>query len=464
MKKLNSWLPLCFACVFCLLGGMRSPAQTFKTLISFYGYDGQQPVAGLIQGTDGNLYGTTPFGGSGYGTVFKITASGKLTTLHSFKGFPTDGAYPLAGLTQDAAGNLYGTTSQGGTIGNLACEGCGTVFKISPDGRLTILHSFDSTDGSSPGGALIQGTDGNFYGTTDYGGAYDGGTAFKITPAGHLTTLHTVCAQGECADGSSPGQLLLQASNGDFYGTGDSTVFEMTPGGKVTTLYSFDGADGTGPGGLVQGANGNFYGITSGGGAELDGTVFEMTAAGKLTTLHSFDGTDGAGPHALVQGTDGNFYGATQDGGTSTTCTTGFGCGTVFRITPGGKLTTLHSFGIIDGAFPDAALVQATTGTFHGTTNGGGADGYGTVFSLSVGLGPFVVTIPTSGAAGTKVTILGNNLTGATSVTFNGKAATFKVVSSTEITTTVPKGATTGKVSVKTPSRTLTSSVSFRVP
>jgi uncharacterized repeat protein (TIGR03803 family) len=171
----------------------------------------------------------------------------------------------------------------------------------------------------------------------------------------------------------------------------------------------------------------------------------------------------------LVQAT--NLYGTTIEGGANNSCDAHgvVGCGTIFEITSEGKVTVLHSFNATGGEAPYGRLVQATNGTFYGTTEGGGTSsncsgGCGTVFSLSVGLGPFVETIPASGKVGTKVTILGNSLTGATHVTFNGKAATFKVVSSTEITTTVPKGATTGKVSVKTPSRTLTSNVSFRVP
>jgi len=177
--------------------------------------------------------------------------------------------------------------------------------------------------------------------------------------------------------------------------------------------------------------------------------------------LDSFDGTDGFEPvGGLIQATDGNFYGTTYLGGASDE-------GTVFKITSAGTLTTLHSFcsesGCADGGTPGGALVQGTNGTFYGATAGGGTNDDGTVFSLAVGLGSFVETLPTSGKVGAAVTILGTNLTGATSVTFNGKAATFTVVSSTEITTTVPTGATTGKVKVVTPSRTLSSNVSFRV-
>jgi uncharacterized repeat protein (TIGR03803 family) len=193
-----------------------------------------------------------------------------------------------------------------------------------------------------------------------------------------------------------------------------------------------------------------------------------MTPAGKLTTLISFSNSDG-NPQALVQGTDGNFYGTTLSGG-DLSCNEGYGCGTVFKVTASGKLTTLHSFDGTDGVVPDA-LIQATNGNFYGTAGSGGTaqcppngGGCGTVFSLSVGLGPFVETLPTSGNMGVAVTILGNNLTNTTSVTFNGTAATFTVNSTgAAIKTTVPSGATTGKVKVTTPHGTLTSNVNFRV-
>jgi uncharacterized repeat protein (TIGR03803 family) len=216
---------------------------------------------------------------------------------------------------------------------------------------------------------------------------------------------------------------------------------------------------------LVQATDGNFYGTTYFGGAYNYGTVFKVTRSGTLTTLHSFDGTEGGNPDAaLVQGTDGNFYGTTYYGAN--------GYGTVFKITPGGTLRTLYSFcsqsGCADGAHPYAGLVQDTNGKFYGAAcgafcGGGGTGGYGTVFSLSVGLGPFVETQPTSGKVGAAVEILGSDLTDATSVTFNGTAAPFKVVSSSQITTDVPAGATTGKVQVVTPSGTLSSNVPFRV-
>ena len=341
MKTFGILKMACTIFVVCAATAIAAPAQTFTTLHIFDGTDGEYPAAGLVQGTDGNFYGTTGYGGAttctyGCGTIFKITPAGTLTTLHSFD--YTDGEYPLGvGLVQATDGNFYGTTYSG------AAYGYGTVFKITPASALTTLHSFDSTDGADPEAGLVQGTDGSFYGTTYFGGAYNYGTIFKITPAGTLTTLH-----------------------------------------------SFDYTDGEYPlgGGLVQATDGNFYGTTSEG-ANGYGTVFKITPTGTLTTLHSFHVTDGAYPEALVQATDGNFYGTTSFGGTAGNCTPG-GCGTVFKITPGGTLTTLHNFAntTTEGAVPGAGLVQATDGNFYGTTADGGAYADGTVFSLSVGLSP----------------------------------------------------------------------------
>jgi uncharacterized repeat protein (TIGR03803 family) len=464
------------ACVLLLLAAataIASPAQTFTTLHSFDGTDGSSPTFGaLVQATDGNLYGTAGTGGANgsYGTVFRITPSGKLTTLYSFcaKSRCTDGKYPEAGLILAAGENFYGTTAEGGD------NNAGTVFRITPSGMLTKLYSFCSqsgcADGEYPQAGLVQATNGSLYGTTSGGGAHSFGTVFKVTPSGTLTTLYTFCSQIGCTDGSAPSAGLVQAANGNLYGTTEGggvnnagTVFKITPGGTLATLYSFcsesNCTDGELPdAGLVQGANGNFYGTTYLGGANSLGTVFKITAGGTLTTLHSFDGTDGELPFAgLVQATNGSFYGTAVEGGVDVDY------GTVFKITPSGTLTRLHSFDSTDGSMPYAGLVQATNGIFYGTTSGGGAHSLGTVFSVSVGLGPFVETQPTSGKVGAAVKILGTNLTGATSVTFNGTAATFTVVSKSEITTTVPTGATTGTVEVTTPSGTLKSNRGFRV-
>jgi uncharacterized repeat protein (TIGR03803 family) len=470
--------------LLCVVMVIASPAETFKTLTSFNGTDGSAPYySSLVQSTNGNFYGTTYEGGTnGGGTVFEITAAGKLTTVYSFcsQAKCTDGSNPIAGLVQASNGDFYGTTVSGGA------NNFGTVFEITAVGKLTTLYSFCSqtncTDGSNLFAGMVQASNGDFYGTTFGGGANGDGTVFEITPRGKLTTLYSFCSQTSCPDGSNPFTGLVQAASGIFYGTTVSggannfgTVFEITAAGKLTTLYSFCSqtscTDGANPGGaLLQAASGTFYGTTVSGGANNFGTVFEITAAGKLTTLYSFCSqtscSDGANPPAgLVQAANGNFYGTTEYAG-GPNCTPD-GCGTVFEITAAGRLTTLYSFcsqtSCTDGSNPLGGLLQATNGTLYGTTSGGGADGDGTVFGLAVGLGPFVEARPTSGKVEAEITILGTNLTGTTGVSFNGTAATFTQVSKSEIKTTVPAGATTGKVQVTTPKKTLKSNVVFRV-
>jgi uncharacterized repeat protein (TIGR03803 family) len=457
--------------LLCATTAVGLGAQTFTLLHSFNSTDGANPFyAGLVQGTNGNFYGTTEYGGTyGYGTVFQISPSGTLTTLHSFN--ITDGAYPVVGLVQPTNGNFYGTTEAGG--GN-SCD-CGTVFQITPSGTLTTLHVFtDTPDGNGPFGALIQATNGNLYGATSFGGAHHQGSLFEITASGTLTMLYSFCSQSGCADGHEPFAGVIQAPDGDFYGTtylggignhlaSHGVLYKITPSGTLTTLYTFCSqsgcTDGSNPNvGVVQAGNGNFYGTTVLGGTNGYGTLFEITPSGTLTTLHNFGGAnpDPGGGNQLIQASDGNLYDTSYGGGAND-------YGAIFQITPSGTLTVLHSFDSTDGMQIYSGLVQGTNGNFYGTTDGGGANGVGTVFSLSTGLAPFVETRPTSGKVGGKVGILGNNLTGATSVTFNGVAAVFKVVSSTFITTTVPTGATTGKVKVVTSGGTLSSNVPFRV-
>ena len=401
MVRVSRWRWVWGVIVICVVTAIVSPAQvTFTTLVDFTGSNGSTPYMVLTQGADGNFYGTTYEGGAtpppGFGSVFKVTPAGTLTTLHSFctQANCSDGSLPLGSLAQDSNGDFYGTTQSGGS--GKFCpypNSCGTVYKISPAGRLTTLYSFCSlpncADGNEPTAGLVQGTNGNFYGTTS-GGDTTAGTAFEITPSGNLTTLSS--------SGAFPSGLL-QARNGKFYGeyggVGNAygTIFEMSPSGEQTTLFSFDFSDGAHPtGGLIQATNGSFYGVTGGGGSGSDtgGTIFEITAAAKLTTLFNFcpstDCTDGAAPYGpVVQGSDGNFYGTTSGQEVNN--------GTVFEITPRGALTLLHSFcsgDCSDGATPLAGMLQATNGSFYGTTSVGPPWGFGTIFSLSVGLGPLM--------------------------------------------------------------------------
>jgi uncharacterized repeat protein (TIGR03803 family) len=483
MTRLSAWKT--FFAIFLLSAATAiiAPGQTFNTLLSFDRTDGSSPdLLSLVQGTDGNFYGTTYGGGANnFGTAFRITPGGMLTTLHSFD--KIDGRGPSSGLVQTHNGDFYGTTIYGG-VGNdgTVASNYGTVFKITQGGSLTTLYSFCAqtkcADGANPTGTLLQASDGNLYGTTSSYGNKLPGTVFKMTPGGELTTLHTFCSLPSCADGFFPVAGLLQATDGALYGTtfagganNYGTVFKITPAGTLTTLHSFDGTDGANPyaGTLLQATDGALYGTTfAGGGSNNDcnggcGTVFKMTLAGTLTTLYSFcsqfECADGIWPYTgLAQGTDGNFYGTTYGGGGIF-----WPYGTVFKISPEGKLTTLRSFHGMDGAHPIGGLLQATNGEFYGTTPAGGGDEEGTVYSLSVGLGPFVKLERDSGKVGQTGGILGQGFTGTTSVSLNGTPASFTVVSDTFIRATVPPGATTGYVTVVTPSGTLTSNVPFRV-
>jgi len=489
-------LPCIVIFVLCLCY-YHAHAQTFTTVYNFCSQpscsDGQAPTGSLIQGLDGNLYGTTSAGGAfGHGTIFQISPDGQLTTLYSLcsKKNCSDGSGPVGALTLGVGGDLYGVTTYGGST-KVNPGGLGTVFKISAAGALTTLYRFTyadaGVDGAGPTSGLVLGSNGDFYGTT---GSYGGdGTIFKMTPAGKLTTVYSFDSTGG-TNGLYP-NALIQAANGMFYGTtfaggayggatcsfgydNCGTVFKMTPAGKLTTLYNFNGADGANPlAGLVQTSSGKLYGTTSAGGAngtcpgnEPCGTVFQITARDVLTTLYSFCSqpscTDGNDPvAALIEATDGNLYGTTGQATPS-------GPGTIFQITLGGSLTTLYRFGY--GGFP-FGLVQGTDGKLYGTTFYGGtgtctqSGGCGTIFSLDLGLRPFVTTSPTSGKVGAVVNILGSNLNGTTSVTFNGTSATVFTVNatSTAISATVPAGATTGIVQVTTPGGTLSSNMAFRV-
>lgn len=389
-------------------------AQTtvvFTSLYSFTGINDGFTPNGLVQGSDGNFYGTTSNGGTNSsGTVFKVSPSGALIPLYSFTG-TADGANPYAALVQGNDGNFYGTTQSGGkpTAGGPA----GTVFRISPSGALTNLYSFSNSflsgdnQGASPEAALVQGSDGNFYGTTFQGGTYffsnsgtNGyGTVFQITTNGILTRLYTFSGN----DGENPLAALVQGSSGNFYGTTQSggtgnagTVFQITTNGILTSLYSFSGGnDGAGPmAALVQGNNGNFYGTTTSGGISNAGTVFLISTNGGLTNLYSFaGGNDGANPYAgLLLGSDGSFYGTTQSGGTN-------GEGTLFKISANGAFTSLYSFsGGSDGSNPQAPLIQGRDGNLYGTTANGGLNAAGTVFRLTVPAGPPQLAIMSVGA------------------------------------------------------------------
>jgi uncharacterized repeat protein (TIGR03803 family) len=462
MKKRDCWQLACAAFALCSAAVTASFAQTFSVLANFDGENGSHSAARLVQGIDGDFYGTTDFGGSGCGTVFKVTSAGRLTTLATF---PVDCVDTISGLAQDTQGSFYGTTHYGGL--NYA----GTIFKITPDGPPKQLYSFchyvpQCTDGEYPG-ALVQGSDGGFYGTTFGGDAYGWpnlGSIYKITPSGQLMTVYSFTDQ---SGSFYPNYGLVEGTDGNFYGTtfyawgqhglAAGAIFQVTPGGTLTNLHFFcpDGPpcpDSPGPSALVQDRHSDFlYGAGV--------TVYKIAPDGRFATLHRFSLTGAGRAQGLVQASDGNFYGTTS--GTAAPEHTG----TIFRITPDGTLTTLHRFALSDGWCPAAGVVEGTDGNLYGTTYYGGATGYpyGTVYRLSVGLPPFVKLLPPAGRVGDAVKLLGTNLTGTTSVTFNGTPAAFTVIRPSAISTTVPSGATTGEVQVTGPYGTLESKSDFHV-
>ena len=350
--------------------------------------DGSNPIGQLVQGTDGNFYGVTNTGGdntyilctTGCGTVFKLTPGGTLTTLYSFCSFTDcgDGAVPYAGLVQGIDGNFYGTTYYGGA------KGYGEIFEITPSGTLSIMHSFCSTiqngqctDGYNPRAGLTSDGLGTLYGTTFYGGAFGQGAIFQIpTTGGSLKTMYSFCPNsGGCADGMNPQAPITIGSDGNFYsttyvgGANEGTVFKLTPSGTLTTLYSFGGTDGATPtAGVVEGLDGNFYGTTNGGGTGNYGTIFQITPAGKLTTVHSFDFGDGRTPNlGLLLASDGKFYAPSSYGGTSSNCTNG--CGTIYSLDMGGATVTLSPTSLTFGnqAVATTSAAKSITLTNTGT-------------------------------------------------------------------------------------------------
>ena len=436
---------------------MAVHAQAFTTLVYFNYANGADPVAPLIQGPDGEVYGTTYSGGAAAdGTFFKISSGGVLTTLYNFSGI--DGSTPVGGVILGSDGNFYGTTEGGGPYGY------GTIFKVTPSGNLTTLYSFGDASGEYPMAPLVEASNGDFYGTTSGGH----GTVFKITPGGTFTNLHGL--GGTYEEGTA---ALIQAADGNLYGTtvqgGTNNlglIFKMTLAGEFTIIHSISADEGQYPtSALVQNPNGIFYGTTAGG-ANNGGTVFSLTSTGEFATLYTFNsssvGPGGSNPSEIILGIDGNLYGTTRSGG-EFNCSYAYNCGTIFRITPDGILTTLFNTAVYFGGNP-GSLVQATSGLFWGTSGQAGILPYGSVFTLSVaGLGAFIETVPASGGVGSDVRIVGTDLTGASAVDFNGTPAAFTVVSAYEITTSVPIGAASGRVRVLTPTGVLLSNKPFRI-
>jgi uncharacterized repeat protein (TIGR03803 family) len=478
MKKTGFAKVVSLVAVFSVATAVASYAQTFTLLDTFEGHEGVLPNGDFVQGYNGNFYETTQGGPQDSGNILEITPAGGIRTLYDFclQANCPDGSYPIGGLALAPGGNFYGATYNG------------TLFEVTPTGKLTTLYTFCANNicphGYDPEAGLTLGANGNFYGTTFYtaAGYAGGGTLFEITPQGTLTTLYSFCSLANCADGSQPIAAVVQGADGNIYGTtyhggthDAGTVFKYTPAGKLITLYSLTNPNGVpnpGPCGLMQATDGTLYGFRCFGGKAGFGSIFKISTSGKFTTLYNFclqaGCLDGADPAALLQGTDGNFYGTTTYGGRGLPCIgpPDIGCGTIFEMTPEGKLTTLYSFCTMSGC-PDGAGVDpislATDGIFYGTTFTGGSSGLGTIYSFATGLTPFVEANPNFSKAGRPIAILGNGLTGTTSVTFNGISATFTVEADTLIKATVPDGTTSGTIEVTTPSGTLNSNVAFQV-
>jgi uncharacterized repeat protein (TIGR03803 family) len=398
-----------------ILGGTNNLGTIFRittngTLVWSFSFNGTNGYGGtwITAATDGNLYATTLAGGNGYdgtedysgfGTVFRITPGGSFTSLVQFDG---TNDYHAWSIVQGTDGNFYGTSGEGGTFGQ------GAVFKLAVPTNpaqnglmpITVANFYLDTNGSVPRG-LMQGSDGMLYGVTFLGGTFDDGTIFKSTLSGSLTTL--VSFDG--TNGYGPYSPPLQASDGNFYGTtwyggpdwNDATatneygnfygtVYRMDTNGVLTTLCSFNQTNGSHPsdGGLILANDGALYGVTYAGGPNFanvnkgDGTIFRITTTGDFTMLASFNGTNGYSPENIIQASDGNFYGTTQAGGIDDTSRNG----TVFRMTPDGQITSLFRFNGTNGADP-VSLMQASDGCLYGTTLSGGAFGDGSVFKLT---------------------------------------------------------------------------------
>jgi uncharacterized repeat protein (TIGR03803 family) len=362
-----------------------SPEGSIAIVASLMPLDGINPQAGLTLGLDGNFYGTTRAGGSNnFGTIFRLTPQGSLTRLVAFNG--TNGSFPQSTLTLGKDGNFYGTTTSGGSA-----KFFGTVFRFSTDGTLTTLASFDGTNsGSSPDCPLLIDTEGNLYGTAPQSGPGLRGTVFRVATNGVMTTLATFNG----ANGATPRDGLVMGDDGNFYGTTASggannlgTVYRLTPGGALTTIFSFNNTNGANPiGGLTFGKDGFLYGTTGFGGTNLGfGTIFKLSTSGDLTTLFNFRGTDGEEPSfRLIFGNDGKLYGTTSFGGDVDNSPSAIGSGSVFSITTNGIFSTLFLFHGVNGGNPAATLTLGPEGDLYGTAAQGGPGGGGTIFRVAL--------------------------------------------------------------------------------
>src|ERR1022692_672141 len=339
------------------------------------GADGSFPNAGVIRDSSGNLYGTTSSGGTANaGVVYTLDAAGRETVLYSFTG-GADGSFPYAGVIRDSAGNLYGTTLVGGPAE------LGEVFELDAAGNETVLFSFPGpTDGEWPTAGVIRDPAGNLYGTTEYGGRANAGVVYKVNTAGREKVLYSFTGG---ADGSFPYAGVIRDSAGNLYGTttaggasNSGVVYKVNTAGQETVLYSFTGAaDGGLPfAGVIRDSAGNLYGTTTAGGASNSGVVYKVNTAGQETVLYSF-GAGGSFPYAgVIPDSAGNFYGTTSSGGTAN-------AGVVYKLDPAGNYTVLYSF-TLDGGYPRAGVIRDSVGNLYGTTSSGGTANAGVVYML----------------------------------------------------------------------------------
>lgn len=431
--------------------------NTLRTLNS--AVEGVVTFAPLTQGADGLYYGAAREGGSNNaGAVFRLAGNGSsFSVLTSFPG-ASSGANPEGGLVQARNGFFYGTTYSGGS------NGYGTLYQLTPDGNLTILGGFSNGNpGGNPSGKLLLGLDGYLYGAASFGGLENYGTLFRSSvPDGATAVLVTFSGSD---DGAYPESDLIQATDGNFYGTtirgGEAdlgTIFRVTPSGARTILYDFTGdVDGAEPlRGVVQANDSNFYGIARTGGSAGGGVIYRITPSGVFTVIYSFT-PSGTNPYNsygdLALGSDGNLYGVTYQGGTS-------GAGTIFRSTLTGSLAVLYNFtGGGDGGYPRAGLTLGSDGALYGTTSGLNGN-FSTVFRFDLGLPaptPIVTVVrPAEATIGDTIVLQGDHFIDASSVTFTGAngavvpAASFTVRSRTYLEAVVPRGAVAGAITVTT--------------
>jgi uncharacterized repeat protein (TIGR03803 family) len=441
--------------VFALAIAALSSAQTYTDLRDFNATDGccANYPSMLAQGEDGDIYGATTSGGTNfYGNIFKITPSGTFTNLHNFD--LTHGGYPQGGLSMAADGNFYGTTYQGGI------NHFGTVFKITPSGTFTELYDFtNTTDGAYPKTPPVQALDGNLYGTTGNGTI---AVIYKITTAGVFTAMATLPAQSY-----SP---LLLGIDGNLYGTtlyggtfNGGTIFQYAVATKkLKTIFNFQTEFGAhGP--LMQGSDGALYGTTATGGTGSGGAVYRVTTAGVYKVLFNFNatsGTDGVASFSgLVQGSDKFLYGVTSKGGTNN-------LGVLFKISiTGTGFTVVHNFATATGDTPYSTPLLHTNGTIYGLTSHGGAHASNGVFySMNVGLKPFIAPlIVHSGKVNGSVSLLGQGFNTATGVVFGTGPGTLTIISDTFASAKILTGATTGLITVDEPGGNLTTLQAFKI-